>query len=230
VATVGGACPGAVSPGTLVPICHATGVAGAPFQLLTVAESALAAHVAHGDVAPVNGACPGPVILPEVSEPFPPEVEGEVEDDDLDLEVEAQFVSAPIPAEVLGELPATGFNALAAALVALLLLLSGAGLSCAGRRRRGRLVAPAGPVEPLPQPDPPALQVSPSRATTEIAPTRAAGPGRPARTIGSLSQRGRHLAPGAPRPRSPFARLSLRTPGVRCWMRVIRLPGPSTSP
>ena len=55
---------------TKVTLCHATSSAGNPFVLENINSNALGAHLAHGDVYPNSGLCPGgidggPVATPE---------------------------------------------------------------------------------------------------------------------------------------------------------------------
>jgi hypothetical protein len=40
-------------------ICHRTGGESNVFELITVAEASVNAHISHGDVYPEQGACPG---------------------------------------------------------------------------------------------------------------------------------------------------------------------------
>ena len=58
-----------------VDICHATGNVDNPYELISVSENAVEAHLNHGDRFPVNGSCefvlpPGPIVeeTPEVTE------------------------------------------------------------------------------------------------------------------------------------------------------------------
>lgn len=55
------------TPAAKVAICHATGSQSNPWELIEVAEPALAAHEGHGDLIPAPAAgCPAPVIVPPV--------------------------------------------------------------------------------------------------------------------------------------------------------------------
>ncbi len=42
-----------------VMICHKTGSVTNPVVIISVAASAVASHIAHGDLMPINGACEG---------------------------------------------------------------------------------------------------------------------------------------------------------------------------
>jgi LPXTG-motif cell wall-anchored protein len=179
IAPVNGVCPGAITPpapGEPVTICHRTSSDTNPFEVITIPDAALPAHLAHGDVATVGGDCPGQVVLPEVI--VPPVTPGPGTQGPGTLVLGARFLGAQRSAELdtvqarsfsevvpvaravervtgkaggerRGTLPATGTEVGALALLGLLLLLAGARLTRNGKVRTAMASQPTSqPVVP----------------------------------------------------------------------------------
>ena len=142
VAAVNGVCPGPITPpppGETVTICHRTGVEGTPFALLPVTGTDLAGHLAHGDVAPVGGVCPGAVVLPEVLTPVVPvpRVVPVSVTQSAPARVEQRLVATEVRAASHGgALPVTGAEVGPLVVAGLAMVVAGGTLARSGRRRR----------------------------------------------------------------------------------------------